>query len=117
MKQQKDGSFKAIDTALFAKYALCEDVDAVFFDADGDGWQDLLVISGGNEPNINSPFLLTDRLFINDRKGHFINKPDFAIQKFYNKSCVTVADVDHDGDMDFFVALCQIPIAQSLENQ
>jgi hypothetical protein len=103
MKQQKDGSFRAIDTAVFSKYAPCEDVDAVFFDANGDGWQDLLVISGGNEPNINSPFLLTDRLFINDGKGHFADKPDFAIQKFYNKSCVTVADVDHDGDMDFFV--------------
>jgi enediyne biosynthesis protein E4 len=103
MEQQKDGSFKAIDTALFAKYAPCEDVDAVFFDANGDGWQDLLVISGGNEPNLNSPFLLTDRLFINDGKGHFTNKPDFAVQKFYNKSCVAVADVDHDGDMDFFV--------------
>ena len=103
MKQQKDGSFIAIDTALFAKYSPCEDVDAVFFDANGDGWQDLLVISGGNEPNINSPFLLTDRLFINDGKGHFTGKPDFAVQKFYNKSCVTVADVDHDGDMDFFV--------------
>lgn len=103
MLQQKDGSFTAIDTALFAKYALCEDVDAVFFDANGDGWQDLLVISGGNEPQGNSPFLLTDRLFINDGKGHFTSKPDFAIQKFYNKSCVTVADVDHDGDLDFFV--------------
>ncbi|MEP6727980.1 MAG: VCBS repeat-containing protein [Bacteroidota bacterium] len=103
MEQQKDGSFKAIDTALFAKYAPCEDVDAVFFDANGDGWQDLLVISGGNEPNLQSPFLLTDRLFINNGKGHFTNKSDFAIQKFYNKSCVAVADVDHDGDMDFFV--------------
>jgi len=103
MKQQKDGSFTAIDTALFAKYAPCEDVDAVFFDANGDGWQDLLVISGGNEPNLNSPFLFTDRLFINNGKGHFIDKHDFAVQKFYNKSCVAVADVDHDGDMDFFI--------------
>lgn len=103
MKQQKDGAFTAIDTALFSKYAACEDVDAVFFDANGDGWQDLLVISGGNEPNINSPFLFTDRLFINDGKGHFIDRADFAVQKYYNKSCVTVADVDHDGDMDFFV--------------
>jgi enediyne biosynthesis protein E4 len=103
MVQQKDGSFKETDTALFAKYALCEDVDAVFFDADGDGWQDLLVISGGNEPQANSPFLLTDRLFINDGKGHFKNKPDFFIQKYYNKSCVAVADIDHDGDMDIFI--------------
>ncbi|HEX9510190.1 MAG TPA: VCBS repeat-containing protein, partial [Puia sp.] len=103
MVQQKDGSFTATDTALFAKYALCEDVDAVFFDANGDGWPDLLVISGGNEPQGNSPFLLGDRLFINDGKGHFTEKRDFLVQKYYNKSCVAVADIDHDGDMDIFI--------------
>ncbi|HVU59209.1 MAG TPA: VCBS repeat-containing protein [Puia sp.] len=105
MVQQQNGSFTSIDTALFAKYAPAEDVDAVFFDANGDGWQDLLVISGGNEPQGNTPFLLTDRLFINDGKGHFHDKPDFLVQKYYNKSCVAVADVDHDGDMDFFVGV------------
>ena len=103
MVQQKDGGFKSVDTALFAKYAPCEDVDAVFFDANGDGWPDLLVISGGNEPQTGSPYLLTDRLYINDRNGHFTDKKDFLVQKYYNKSCITVADVDHDGDMDFFI--------------
>jgi hypothetical protein len=103
MVQQKDGTFKETDTALFAKYIMCEDVDAVFFDANGDGWQDLLVVSGGNEPEGNSPILLKDRLYINDCKGHFNEKPDFFIQKFYNKSCVAVADIDHDGDMDVFI--------------
>ena len=103
MVQQKDGSFKETDTALFAKYALCEDVDAVFFDANGDGWPDLLVISGGNEFQGNSPFLLKDRLYINDGKGHFTEKNDFFVQKYYNKSCVAVADIDHDGDSDIFI--------------
>jgi len=103
MVQQKDGSFKETDTALFAKYTMCEDVDAVFFDANGDGWQDLLVISGGNEPEGNSPFFLKDRLYLNDGKGHFAEKKDFFVQKYYNKSCVAVADIDHDGDMDVFI--------------
>ncbi len=108
MIQQKDGSFKETDTALFAKYALCEDVDAVFFDANGDGYPDLLVISGGNEPQGNSPFLLQDRLFLNDGKGHFTIKNDFYVQKLYNKSCVAVADIDHDGDSDIFIGTWQI---------
>ena len=103
MVQQKDGSFKETDTALFAKFALCEDVDAVFFDANGDGYPDLLVISGGNEPQGNSPLLLEDRLFLNDGKGHFKAKTDFYVQKLYNKSCVAVADIDHDGDSDIFI--------------
>lgn len=103
MLQQRDGSFISIDTALFNHDRMCEDVDAVFFDANGDGWPDLLVISGGNEPEGSSPVLLEDRLYMNDGKGHFKKNPDFLVQKLYNKSCVAVADVDHDGDMDIFI--------------
>ncbi|MBS1972870.1 MAG: VCBS repeat-containing protein [Bacteroidetes bacterium] len=105
MAQKQDGRFESIDTAEFSKFSFCEDVDAVFFDANGDGFQDLLVISGGNEPSTNSPLFLQDRLFINDGHGHFKNKPDFMVQQLYNKSCVAVADVDHDGDMDVFVGV------------
>lgn len=101
--QQKNGKFMSTDTALFNNDALCEDVDAVFFDANGDGSPDLFVVSGGNEPQGGSPFLLQDRLYINDGKGNFSKKNDFLVQQFYNKSCVAVADVDHDGDSDLFV--------------
>jgi hypothetical protein len=103
MVQQSSGKFVSIDTALFNRDAMYEDVDAVFFDATGDGLQDLLVISGGNEPQGNSPVLLEDRLYINDGKGHFKRSTDFLTQQLYNKSCVAVADVDHDGDEDFFL--------------
>ena len=103
MMQKRDGNFEGVDTATFSKFVFCEDVDAVFFDADGDGFQDLLVISGGNEPSTGSPLFLQDRLFINDGHNHFKLKPDFMVQQLYNKSCVAVADVDHDGDMDVFI--------------
>ena len=103
MIQQKNGTFISSDTALFNKDAMCEDADAIFFDANGDGSPDLLVISGGNEPQISTPWLLSDRLYINDGNGHFAKKEDFVVQKYYNKSCVAVADVDHDGDSDIFV--------------
>lgn len=103
MVQKDDGNFERVDTALFAKFSFCEDADAVFFDSNGDGFQDLLIISGGNEPNINTPWFLQDRLLINDGHGHFKPKPDFMVQQLYNKSCVAVADVDHDGDLDVFI--------------
>lgn len=102
MIQQKNGSFISADTTVFNKDANCEDVDAVFFDANGDGYPDLYVVSGGNEYTGNNNYLL-DRLYFNDGKGNFIKSNNSLPQIFQNKSCVTVADVDHDGDMDIFI--------------
>ncbi len=102
MMQQKNGSFIASDTALFAKDAVCEDVDAVFFDANGDKSVDLLVISGGNEiPQKGRS--LEDRLYLNDGKGTFKKAMGAFNNQYENKTCVAVADTDHDGDMDMFI--------------
>jgi hypothetical protein len=102
MIQQSDGSFNPSDTAVFNKDAGCEDVDAVFFDANGDGKPDLYVVSGGNEYS-GTNNLLADRLYLNDGKGHFTKSINSIPAIFQNKSCVSIADVDHDGDMDIFV--------------
>jgi hypothetical protein len=116
MIQQRNGTFQPQDTAVFDHYAVCEDVDAVFFDADGDGNLDLWVVSGGNEMPVNE-IASADRLFINDGKGHFQPSLKGIPQLYENKSCVTVADIDHDGDNDVFVGFLCDPrkygIAQS----
>lgn len=102
MIQQRTGSFISADTSVFNNDAKYEDVDAIFFDANGDGKPDLYVVSGGNEYSGNNEFLL-DRLYLNDGKGHFSKSTNSLPAIYENKSCVTVADVDHDGDMDIFV--------------
>jgi enediyne biosynthesis protein E4 len=102
MIQQKDGKFNATDTSLFNKYAVAEEVDAIFFDANGDNSPDLFVLTGGNEIPQNELALL-DRLYINDGKGNFTNAENPLSVVFENKSCVTAADVDNDGDQDLFV--------------
>ena len=102
MIQQRSGGFISVDTALFAADRINEDVDAEFFDANGDGKQDLYVVSGGNEYSGNASPLL-DRLYINNGNGKFIKAANALPPIFSNKSCVTAADIDKDGDQDIFV--------------
>lgn len=102
MIQKKDGNFAAADTAVFNIDRACEDVDALFFDANGDGKQDLYVVSGGNEYTGNNP-ALQDRLYLNNGAGHFTKAASSLPAIFQNKSCVAAADADGDGDTDLFV--------------
>ena len=84
-----------------ANDSLCEDVKAVFFDADNDGDQDLYVASGGGEFYGNSD-ALKDRLYLNDGKGNFI-KSLILPAIIANKGALATADYDKDGDIDIFV--------------
>lgn len=102
MVQQKNGSFLQKENAIFLTDAPFEDVDAIFFDANGDGQTDLYVVSGGNEYKTKKP-LLADRLYLNDGNGNFTKSITALPLILTNKSCVTVADIDHDGDKDLFV--------------
>lgn len=99
--QQKDGGFVSSNNMVFEIDAGCEDVDAIFFDANGDKTPDLYVVSGGNEA-VGQDITLLDRLYLNDGKGSF-TKSTTLPPVYENKSCVSVADIDKDGDLDLFV--------------
>ncbi|MEP6846981.1 MAG: VCBS repeat-containing protein, partial [Panacibacter sp.] len=102
MIQAGDGKFTASDTTTFNTFAACEDVDAVFFDANNDGFPDLYVVSGGNEYEDGNSNL-ADRLYVNDGKGHFAQAANALPNLLTNKSTVAVADINKDGFDDLFV--------------
>jgi hypothetical protein len=100
--QGRDGRFRDSPQPAFSADSVYEDVDAAYFDANGDGHPDLYVVSAGNEFSGND-FPLSDRLYLNDGRGGF-NRAANALPPFFeNGSCVVAGDFNGDGHPDLFV--------------
>nr|WP_314895988.1 VCBS repeat-containing protein [uncultured Flavobacterium sp.] len=84
-----------------------EDTAASFFDADGDGDQDLLVGSGGNEKQDQANY--KNRLYLNNGKGIFIKSKTNIPTTNSNVSVIAPNDFDNDGDVDVFIGSRSVP--------
>ncbi len=99
--QQAYGSFAASNITDSVK--MQEDQDCVFFDADGDGDQDLLITVGDNRFDDLSVYQ-QPVLYLNDGKGRFTaNKAAIPAAVRTIAGCVQVADYDRDGLPDLFI--------------
>lgn len=100
--QQENGVFKELHLDSFEKDKYHEDLGIALFDADQDGDNDLYIVSGGNEFELNSKGY-QDRFYEN--KGDLIFErnltaiPDIRISGLE----ISFNDFDHDGDLDLFL--------------
>lgn len=105
--QTTDKSFVMMSDQPWEHYKACEDMKSLFFDANGDQWPDLYVVSGSNEDKEGSENF-RDHLYFN-HNGQFTDAsnrlPDIRMSGYVVKS----ADYDQDGDQDLFVGGRQIP--------
>jgi len=106
--QQPDGHFLQKPQPAFEKDRYFESIGAVFMDVDGDGDQDLVVCSGGNQAFPGSSNLMV-RLYLNDGKGNFTRSSKGWPEVDLNASCVKALDFDGDGLTDLFIGARVIP--------
>ena len=107
--QQRGGQFVMQPQPAFEADKMSEDADAVFFDANGDGFTDLYVASGGYHSFAPGDTRLQDRLYLNNGKGNFKKSEDALPAMHFSKSCVRISDINGDGHPDAFVGSRVIP--------
>jgi hypothetical protein len=100
--QTPDGRFRLSDSQPWNEDKDHTNTAALFFDADGDGDQDLYIVSGGADyPSGSRNY--QDRLYENDGHGHFRLVPDALPAETISGGCVRAADYNRDGLPDLFV--------------
>lgn len=101
-KQNQNGSFMQVLQPDFQQDSAYHDMDAVFFDANGDGFPDLYVVSGGARYPSGSSWY-QDRLYINNRKGLYERNTSALPPVLTSGATVSAVDIDKDGHVDVFV--------------
>ncbi len=100
--QNRKGEFQRSYQPGIEADSAAEDTGAVFFDADGNGLMDLLVVGGGQQFEGENDQILP-RLYMNNGKGQMVRRKEMIPRIFVNASCVKAHDVDNDGDTDLFI--------------
>lgn len=107
--QHSSGQFTEHPQDSFEADSGSNDVDAVFFDYNGNGFPDLYVASGGYDHFTASDARLQDRLYLNDGEGNFTKAEDALPEMRSSTGAVATADINDDGLPDLFVGGYVLP--------
>lgn len=109
--QKANGTFEKAKSQPWTELdAVCEDLDALFFDPDFDGDMDLYIVSGGGGDFEGKEPALQDRFYLNmDGKGTYGKVGNALPEMHTSGNIVRVADFDKDGDLDLFIGGAAIP--------
>ncbi len=102
LRNQGDGTFERDDRSdsLFESIKEISGLDALFFDADNDGFLDLLVAGKSKDRTHKSRGLW---LFYNNGEGKYLDASILLPELPEAGSQVEVTDYDNDGDIDIFL--------------
>lgn len=106
-RQKNDGTFEI--AANIGDENTSTVAAAAFFDANGDGYDDLYIAKGGYAFYEPGTKVLQDELYINDGRGNFEQTGRLPTVNESSGSCVRPCDFDNDGDIDLFIGGRIIP--------
>lgn len=99
----REGQFSEL-AGPWKNYAASEDMGIAWLDVDSDGDLDLFVASGSYE-HIDEPWVLQDRLYLNNGDGSFADATEkWLPSELECSGAVAIGDFDRDNDLDLFVA-------------
>lgn len=97
--QNKDGSMTEVQLKGMPADSIYEEVDALFYDLNKDGYEDLIIATGGNEYRLNSPY--TKPLLYWNRKGQ-LERDESAFQDIHLTASTIAIDEIEDQTYLFF---------------
>jgi len=106
--QTAGGGFTQKRIPVFEQDKQYQDAAIAVFDANGDGYADIYIASGGYHDFQPGDERLQDRLYINSGKLEFLKSPGLPELRS-SSSTVVVEDINGDGSLDLFVGGRVVP--------